>query len=187
MSSSEEISAVEVAIKDLRVLYEKYFAGVDRIEPLKQREDVRRMLNRLVSSPPRNTALRFRLNSAQASMVTHEQHWNRIVRQIEEGTWRRDKFLKKTGKLKTAPEKLNGQSKDKQSAAYPNSIVKLHDAFNKARSQTAGNNPVSIEALAETVKRQYAEIKKKYNCKTVEFKVGVREGKAYLKAIPRNE
>jgi len=99
---ASDLDEIEDALKKLRVSYEKYFAGVDRVEPLKEREGVKRSILRLLGDNSKNTARRFRLQTLNASLVTYEQYWNRITRQIEEGTFKRDrvradKILKAAG------------------------------------------------------------------------------------------
>jgi len=199
----EVIDRLDEAIKKLRTAYEKYFAGIDRIPPLKDRTDIKRDLRRLITSGTHNTAMRFRINSLQSTLVTYEQYWDRITRRIEEGTFHRDqsRLKRKTEAAaaeenqaaaeenQAAPEKKPAEAKKKTPAAatkdYPASLHKLHDAFTKARQQSGDARPVSIDALASTVKKQMAAIKQKYKCKRVEFKVSVKDGKAILKAVPK--
>ena len=90
-ASDDPVEALEHDLKKLRIAYEKYFAGVERIEPARERDEVKQSLKRLMTQGHnKNTARRFRLQSLQASLVTHEQYWTRVTRQIEEGTFRRD-------------------------------------------------------------------------------------------------
>ena len=65
-------------------------SGFERSEPLVPRKDLDRLLNTLKKAQPRNTALRFKLNTLTARYSTYSAHWQRIGRQIEEGTYRRD-------------------------------------------------------------------------------------------------
>lgn len=99
---ASDLDEIEDALKKLRISYEKYFAGVERFEPLKEREGVKRSIMRLLGDNSKNTARRFRLQTLNASLVTYEQYWNRVTRQIEEGTFKRDrvradKILKAAG------------------------------------------------------------------------------------------
>ena len=88
----DEVGTLEEDFKALRTEYEKYFAGVERLEPLKERDRVKTALRRLSTVRTPNTAFKYRLNTLQASMITYENYWNRITRQIEEGTYHRDLF-----------------------------------------------------------------------------------------------
>jgi hypothetical protein len=91
-SLTQDIAELEESLRALRQAYEKYFAGVERLEPLKDRDRLKKELQRLLAENTRNTARRFRLQTLQASLVTYEQYWNRITRQIEEGTFKRDRL-----------------------------------------------------------------------------------------------
>ncbi|MCC6874472.1 MAG: hypothetical protein IT378_09235 [Sandaracinaceae bacterium] len=81
----------EVKLKRLKALYEQWFQGIERMEPLVPRKDLDRLFAMMNKEKPRNTAARFRLSQLQATYVTYQAYWQRIVRQIEEGTYERDK------------------------------------------------------------------------------------------------
>jgi hypothetical protein len=239
--SQDALDRLEDSIKKLKTAYEKYFAGIERIAPTKDRQEIRKTLLRLVGQPSTNTAWRFRVQSLQATLVTHEAYWDRVTRQIEEGTYRRDLFLLKHrsgGDVETKPQKESAAAAaaitaatpqaaapvtpatrptpaaaapvtpatrptpaaaapvtpatrptpaatSTASNAYPESIHRLYDAFIRARQSTGDSRPLSIDTLAVTVKKQIDNIKAKHPCRTVEFKVTIKDGKAVLTAIPR--
>jgi hypothetical protein len=80
----------EVKLKRLKALYEQWFQGVERIEPQVPRKDLERLFQTLNKEKPRNTAARFRLQQLQARFNVYASYWQRIARQIEEGTYERD-------------------------------------------------------------------------------------------------
>jgi hypothetical protein len=84
------LASVEVRLRRLRMLYDQYFQGLERIEPQHERADVDRIIDQLRRSQPRNTALRFRFNQLVQRFTTYNVYWQRIRRQIEEGTYKRD-------------------------------------------------------------------------------------------------
>lgn len=214
-ADQDELASLEEDFKALRTEYEKYFAGVERIEPLKDRDRVKTTLRRLTTTRTPNTAMRYRLQTLQASMITYESYWNRITRQIEEGTYHRDLF-RLAHKQQLAGEqapaaKAPTPAETRPAAAapgaatptpvaaarpqapttaapptvYPEALRTLHTAFAKARAETGDPRPVSIDSLAATVKKQIAAIKERYKCERVEFSVAVKDGKAILKATPK--
>lgn len=77
-------------IEALKILYEQYFLGIEKVEPLKERQGVARIVRRVQSAQTKNTAIRFRLNSLNQRFLSFQNYWNRIVRQIEAGTYHRD-------------------------------------------------------------------------------------------------
>lgn len=80
----------EKTLNELRATYELYFMGVERAEPTVQRDKLKARLRQLRDQKPRNTALKFQIQQLRARMVSLENHWNRINREKENGTYRRD-------------------------------------------------------------------------------------------------
>ena len=93
---SEELSdacgKLEEELEALRARYELYFLGVERREPNRWRDEVKKKVNRLKEAFTRNTGLKFRLQSLHARCISYERLWLRSVREKEEGTYRRDLF-----------------------------------------------------------------------------------------------
>ena len=331
MSDAQDAEALAEAVQKLRILYEQYFAGVERFEPLKERTRIKKELRRLMGVRSNNTAYKFKMQSTQATLVTYENHWDRIVRQIEEGTFKRDKLkaqrhlqamkdvtedveliedeepvndvssefesldasealrsleaddgdavreLVEKGLIKkkaltaegrgaiadsrlpradhrlpnadsrapiadhrlptadsrapsadhrlptadsrapSADHRLPMADRRAPTAASPeraqpsplprpavpaaaakaapsvggrtpsgaDGIHQLHSAFSAARAQTGETKAISVEALAETIRKQTAAVKAQLGCERVEFKVAIKDGKAVLKAIPK--
>jgi hypothetical protein len=91
-----ENAEVEVALEELenrlerlRALYEQYFMGIERIEPAIPRKDVDRRIYVLRREKIRNTAKRFKLQTIISRYNTFQQYWQRICREIENGTYKR--------------------------------------------------------------------------------------------------
>lgn len=83
------ITELETRVDRLRVLYEQYFLGFEKLEPTVPRKDVERRFAVLRKEQIRNTALRFRFNVVTQKYNTYTTYWIRICRQIEDGTYRR--------------------------------------------------------------------------------------------------
>ena len=84
------IGELENRVERLRSLYEQYFMGIERLEPLTLRKDIDRRLWALRREQIRNTGLRFKLETTIQRYNTYQQYWARIVREIEQGTYQRD-------------------------------------------------------------------------------------------------
>lgn len=80
----------EVRLSRVKALYEQFFQGLEKLEPTVPRKELDRVLEILRKQQPRNTALRFRTQMLVARYGTYQTYWQRIARQIEEGTYRRD-------------------------------------------------------------------------------------------------
>lgn len=82
--------ACEANLEQLRVRFEQYFQGLERIAPEREHEAVQRQIRELQREIPPNTALRFRYQQLKQKRVTLATYWTRVCRQIEEGTYQRD-------------------------------------------------------------------------------------------------
>jgi hypothetical protein len=91
----EQIASVcgdlEESLEQLRTRYELYFVGVERREPNRERDEMKRAIGRIKGdSASVNTGLRFRIDTLHARLLSYERMWMRSGREKEEGTYRRD-------------------------------------------------------------------------------------------------
>ena len=84
------VNELETRVDRLRSLYEQYFMGIERMPPSVPHKDVERRLQLLRKEQIRNTGVRFRFQMIIQRYNTYQTHWQRICRQIEEGTYKRD-------------------------------------------------------------------------------------------------
>ncbi len=199
-----EVDAVDEATDRLRATFEQYFQGIERVPPVLQRDALKRRLLQLRTTQVRNTAIRFRINQLVAKFQSYENYWNRILRQIEEGTYHRDVFKAKyRSKLREepSPAKEGGKEKEgsdskKKSSKRPSrrpalglsdeNVDAIYNAYVTAKRRCRENvKGLTRDALASSLKKQIPSIQKQYKCKTVEFKVVIKGGKAILKAVPK--
>lgn len=83
------LKELETRLERLRALYEQYFLGIEKLEPTVARKDVDRRFWALRKVRIRNTAKRFKLQTIIQRYNTFAQHWARICREIENGTYKR--------------------------------------------------------------------------------------------------
>ncbi len=84
------VLVLEKRVEHLRSTYDQYFQGLERVEPLPERDDLRRQILQIRTIQSRNTGLRFRINQLVAKFNVYEDYWNRVARQVEEGTYSRE-------------------------------------------------------------------------------------------------
>lgn len=85
----KSVGDLEVAVDRLRSLYEQYFMGIEKLEPTVPRKDVDRRIHALRKEQIRNTAMRFRFQMILQRYNVFQTHWQRICREIENGTYKR--------------------------------------------------------------------------------------------------
>ena len=83
------LEELETRLERLRALYEQYFLGIEKIEPQVARKDVDRRIYVLRREKIRNTGKRFKLQTIIQRYNTFQQYWQRICREIENGTYKR--------------------------------------------------------------------------------------------------
>jgi hypothetical protein len=92
--SPEAIAArleeMERKIDRLRALYETFFSGVERQPPNAPRRELNRLMLEMQQVQIRNAALRFRFQSLSQKWILLTTYWNRTLREIEAGTYRKD-------------------------------------------------------------------------------------------------
>jgi hypothetical protein len=76
-------------VERVKVLYEQYFMGIEKIEPLVARKDIQRTMLMLQQMYIRNTGLRFKFNTLLQKWNIYITYWNRVLREIEAGTYQR--------------------------------------------------------------------------------------------------
>lgn len=84
------ISEIEDRLERVRSLYEQYFCGIEKVEPQVPRKDLERRIATMRKEQIRNTAMRFKFQTLIQRYNTMSQHWGRVLREIENGTYKRD-------------------------------------------------------------------------------------------------
>ena len=84
------LGEMEKKMDRLRSMYESYFMGMERIPPDTARREMNRMMLEMQQVSIVASALRFRFQSLSQKWVLQSTYWNRTMREIEAGTFRRD-------------------------------------------------------------------------------------------------
>ena len=173
----------------LQVLYEKYFLGIDRRPPDQERKKVSGRVREMRKTLVKNTGLKFRINTLFAKLLSFERLWDRTLREIEEGTYKRDVFKAKFRSSQREP-------KEKLDAPVPvpirielsdEKLRRLYDTWVVARQRTGESvKGLSFESVASKIRAQVPSLIEKHGAKSIEFKVVIKAGKAILKAIPHS-
>ncbi len=175
----------------LKIDYEKYFSGIERIEPLRERDDLKRLLRELTIQPVLATRQKHRLRTLRARFASMELYWTRNLVQIERGTHPKMKFradLADRARQATAaaPEaapavrRREPSAEEREDAAYK----AVYDKYLAARKKCGQSEDIAFESIRDVLQKQVRTIKSRYRCTSVKFRVTVEEGKAKVKAVP---
>ena len=184
----ETLDMLEKRIDELRMLHEQYFLGSRRRPPDQERTSVIYLVRRLANQTTPNFAVRFRFTQLQSKFNSYMQYWNRVLQQIEAGTYRRDLFK---AKLHEEEQEIAQEAKKKPAAKSESGLPgervdSLYKEFLKARqSLNQSTENISREKIAATLQKQLPALKEKYKGKKVDFKVVVENGQAKLKAVAK--
>ncbi len=141
MGRKQEMSSKQIDVKltefekkldRLHRTYEQHFIGIEKRPPLAQRRQVFRMLQELDQIYMSSTAQKFRLRAARQRFNSYKSYWNRVQKQIEDGTYHRDK--------KRARRRQQARKRREQA---------LSDAEEEARPDDGDDKPKRTAGQAE--------------------------------------
>ncbi|WP_432823485.1 MXAN_5187 C-terminal domain-containing protein [Trichloromonas sp.] len=168
---ARELGDVEQDIKDLVILYEQYFAGVEKREPIKPREAVAARLRRFVNRRIIQTDLRFRCQTLAARFHSYSTYWDRILRLIDEGRYIRQ--VAKAGRT-SSPEPVSAPVVDPMDRVYQELLQARRDC------SVAGPDP-ERQQVHSFLERQKEKIRETFGDREVEFRVVTEDGKPKIK------
>ncbi len=106
---NEELDALEKRIEQCRILYEMYFSGIEKREPIWHRQEIHRQITRLRRENIKSAVDRFRFRNIQARFNSLTQYWNRVNLQREQGTYYKDRLRLKR-RQRTEGDLLNPET-----------------------------------------------------------------------------
>ena len=141
------LGEMEHKMDRLRSMYESFFMGMERIPPDTARREMNRMMLEMQQVSIVASALRFRFQSLSQRWVLQSTYWNRTLREIEAGTFRRDvartqRHLAERGGVITEAEAL--------ALGIPKSRVKAFVARHRAsaKKKSSDERAIAPEAVA---------------------------------------
>ncbi|HEY4219892.1 MAG TPA: hypothetical protein VGO62_01090, partial [Myxococcota bacterium] len=167
----ERLDEIEKRLDELRHKYDLYFQGSkeQRTPPTNAQAQMGGELRRIREDETRtwNTIDKFRFMQIFARFVSLDRLWARTMKQIEDGTWKRDKMkvaLKKAKEAEqqppqqqpsdtqvgkrpaaarppTAPASANGQGMTDQR------LKQLYDVYMQAKKRTGEQSNLTMDAL----------------------------------------
>ena len=106
----QTLNEVQSKMKALEIAYEQSFAGVEKREPQKTRAQVEQSLRHLSCQPIFRTATKFRYQQLATRFQSYKQHWDRILRLMDEGKYHRHLAAAHPGNRPAATAKSQGEN-----------------------------------------------------------------------------
>jgi len=170
----------------LRIQFEKYFSGVEKRAPYQEKEELQLQLRRLVSEHITQTSLKFRAQQLNARFQTYNTLWERILRQIDDGTFKRSRaHAARATQVIATPASAKKTEEVKFLTAEDNvsDVERIHSQYEAISAENGYMTPVpSRKQLEILLKKQEVQIKKAFGEKKVDYYVTLENGSPTLKA-----
>jgi hypothetical protein len=170
-----ELQELSSLVEQLRVKYDRYFMGLDRIPPEKLRANLEREFRNSKLQNTHKTALRFKFETIRQRMTTYKRYWDRILRMIEEGRFKREKSALASMGMRP-PAGAPPKPTDGDEGVYR--------AWKEAQKQLGRSSDVDFDRFKQKLAAQRASQKQKYGWDSVDYSVRVKDGKVALVAKP---
>ena len=185
---NSRLDEIERSIFRIKVAYEKYFNGIERFEPLKELEDLKRTIRDIMVTPIRNTQQRYRFTQLKARLSSLEMYWRRNVSQMERGVHPKQIFRANLKESQTQEaQRLQQERRERQKMErqmQERRFRSVYDQLVDARRQTGQSTNISFDSVRDSLKKQTRMIKSKFKCDDVQFRVEIQDGKPKMKAVP---
>jgi hypothetical protein len=168
----QELLSIEQALRALEISYEQYFAGVEKREPMKNREDLTRQIRQFANRRIMQTDLRFKYQNMATRFHSTSGYWDRILRLMDEGKYHRPTGSRaRTRATPTPPKPKVVTSNDNQVDSVYRDLMAARQACN------LGGKAPEKKQIAAMLEQQKEKIREKFGDRAVDFKVETRDGK----------
>ena len=181
MGIAEDFTKLEQMLSDLILRYEQYFTGLEKREPLSLRAELEKAVRRYTGTPINNTMLKHKFTTLVGRFNTYREHWNRILRLMEEGKYSRDRFISDLHHRQRA-----ASSPAKAEATRPGPDFELERVYREyCEARKSCNLPVdtiSRDHIRAAIEKHKPALKGKLGTDDLIFRVVVEDGKPKIKA-----
>lgn len=196
MTTDEELSVLEDLVRRLKVEYDIFFGGGSKKPPQDIEWKVKNQFKRLSDGTTRlNSGQRFRFTTMQQRYALYNALWQQKLQIKEEGYRRpQDAILGIQGlrdeevheaELARKHHRRDGIFTVGDIDSEPQKVEALFQALSAARKNTGAKDNASLESFKKFVQQKTAQLRKEYNCHTVEYSVEMQDGQVKLKAKPK--
>lgn len=164
------LNRIEAGLRDVTIRYEKFFAGVEKIPPFKERDNILKLIRTLYGTPITQADLKFRFSSLSQRFNSYNQLWERQMRLLEEGKLHRG--VRPARPLPAAAE----------TPAEGGEFDSVYRDLAKAYAASAPGQTPDRDKVTALLQRQKSQLREKYGDREVAFTVVTEDGKPKIKA-----
>ena len=175
----ESIHKLDVGLRQLKVLYDQFFAGALDREPLQLRGRLEKIMDHLNHNPPDKLVMRFRYNALLGRFNCYAELWNKTLRSHEEGGRRSTSVAERWG----IKERLLTRCVVADSASDDQNLRRLHRRYVEARERH-GRPGVAFEKFTRGVGLQAQRLRDEHQCAQIEVRLIERGDRIEIRARP---
>jgi hypothetical protein len=200
LTVDEELSLLEDHVRRLKVEYDIFFGGGSKKPPTELEWKVKNLLRKYSDGSRMSYTQRFRYSTVQQRYALYNTLWQQKLQIKEEGYRRPQDAVLGIQGLRSGEEhqaesamKLHGDTTEGKpfsvSWSDPHAegakVEELFQALAEARKQTGEKSTASLESFKKFVTQKTKQLRKEYECSTVEYAVELQGGQVKLKARPK--
>ena len=201
MTTDEELNILDDQLRRLKVEYDMYFGGGTKRPPTDIEWKVKSLLRKLSDGSKLTFAQRFRYNTMQQRHALFNALWQQKLIIKEEGYRRpQDAMLGIQGLRAKEEHEAEAALKHRPYGAKsdqpftvacsdvdrePGKVEALFQAMAQARRQAGDTKSASLDSFQKFVRQKTDQIRKQYQCQTVEYSVELQNGQVKLTAKPK--
>ncbi len=175
---TERVKVLKEKIEELRLKYENYFAGFEKLPPFKLHEEISKEINSLMGRTLMSYGVQFLLNQIAQRFRTYETLWEKQMKRREEGI---ADMRRQAGRAFAFPQ--TKQFFKFSSGTEKEELNKLYQDFLKSSGKISGKS-LSFEQFEKFINRQVDTIKRKFSCSSVVVWIEKDGEEAKIKAKP---
>lgn len=188
MAIAEDLMQLERSLGDLIIRYEQYFIGLEKREPLQLLADVEKLVRRYTGIPITNTMYKHKYTMMVARLNSYREHWNRILRLIEEGKYSRDRFIRDLHQRQQAAPSRSGTQLQGAGAerSHDPDLDRIYQEYREARKLcNLPVNNLTPEQVSAAINKKKPGLAARLGTEDLVFRVVVEDGKPKIKASQR--
>lgn len=188
MALAEDLTLLDQQLKELITRYEQYFVGLEKREPLQLLATVEKLVRSYAGTPINNTMYKHKYTMLVARLNTYREHWNRILRLIEEGKYSRDRFIcdLHTRQKGSKPHHADVDEEGQHLPQHPTELDRIFSELREARKACKLRvDKLTRELVADTLEKNKAALAAKLGTDDIAFRVVIEDGKPKIKASLR--
>jgi arginyl-tRNA--protein-N-Asp/Glu arginylyltransferase len=188
---SDDLDRLDVAIRQLQVKWDLFFAGVDRKPPTDLQAHVETLVRRYANQEIRNNGERFRYQGLTARYTTFNELWQKRLRAREEGKVFGMHGLRAEQMAPPVPTRAPQASGAARAATEfrvtdaqrdTESIRALYERYVEERQRAGEAQAPGFDSFHQLIATQAERIRAEKGAQAVDFRLETRDGKVSLKA-----